>query len=268
MAGSFTKDIEFFDRTTGGSARSGLPSGVSVLIAEKINKLITGIPSKNILDIGTGNGEIGIELGKLSNQYIGFDKSESALVDFKGRTGFNASKLHLIKHDGNLPWPLGDNTINVFFSSRALHLLKIKHAIKEIQRVRMDSPVYIFLGRVERDFNSFKSTLRRTLRTTLKQFNYLPRSGHKERSQLFEELKSSGGEVGVPISVAKWTTYHSPRKYLDAWKNSTGLAGIHMDPAMKSKVLEEVLVEASKMYKDIGKAFESEEWYELSYIKL
>jgi hypothetical protein len=89
---------------------------------------------------------------------------------------------------------------------------------------------------------------------------------HRSRGgprRLLERMVELGGGSMFRRRVASWPVVHRPRDGLDAWHSKSGLAGVELEPALQTRVLDQLEVWALEQFGDLDREHPSEEHYEL-----
>lgn len=243
--------------------RVGTGEDIARCVAEGVAKLAHDGKLSNVLDVGCGTGEIGQYLNQLAINYTAMDRSAGMLDAFKSRLGDKAKATKLIETDGNLPWPVDDHSIDVIFSSRALHLLDLSHVLNEIQRLTSDSGLTCVIGRITRDKKGVSQTMRRQMRKILEVHGFKGRSGKRNLEDISDHCLSAGAtDLGL-VTVTRWKNTESPLHSIDNWRSKTGLAGIAVSDEIRMAVLDELEQWAIQHYGSLNLMKECPSFYEL-----
>jgi ubiquinone/menaquinone biosynthesis C-methylase UbiE len=261
MSKLFDEQAKTFD------SRAGLPNGAVESIVSALVDITKGTPATHWLEIGVGTGEIGSRLAQLPLYYVGFDSSLPMLMEFKRRTILPASAT-LLQSDGNQPWPVKKNTIQIFFSSRALHHLQADHVLDQLQRTGSSDGWLLITGKVYRDKTSSKSILKREMKRILNAAGYQGRGGETSNDSIYQACEALGGEIIGSRVAYRWKTLYAPIQSLHAWETKNGLDGLVLPQEEKSKVLSELTRYAKVRFGDLEKGAEIEERYELTILSL
>ncbi len=248
--------------------RTGLGEQTAKNIALSLNQLISPFQQGVFLEIGAGTGEIGYFLQDFDIPYIGIDLSAGMLEMYRKRYSHPLAVPQLIQTDGNQAWPVKENSVSVFFSSRAMHQLDLQHTLNQLQSLAHPDGSILVLGNVKRNKNSVKAVMRQEMHKLLKQFGMKEKSGQSNRKQLFDAIEQQGGEKQLAVSCSHWQVDHAPIDSINSWKTVEGIAGQTLDPALKEQILETLILSAGKKFTDLNQALEAEESYELNAIKL
>ncbi len=256
----FDGQAVFFDR------RTGLPEECCRAVARQI--VGTGVARADglVIEVGCGTGQIGQWVAG-SARYVGFDLSSNMLREFQRRLGAGQS-APLVQADANATWPFADGSAAVIFSSRAVHLLEHEHVAAEIFRLASPAGATVILGRVERTPGSVKERMAQEMNERLRQRGLKGRRGHRRNRRLFESCERLGAEILEPVPVATWKTAASPRQSLDSWRSLTGLGGLPVSAETRAEVLNELEEWAAETFGGLERAFESEETYVLSPLRV
>lgn len=259
--------MQFNDQADIYDKRTGLGENTAQKIAASVNQLIQPYLNGQFLDIGAGTGEIGYFLQDLSIPYVGIDLSGGMLNVYRERFKEKDNMPQLIQMDGNTPWPLKDNSVSVFFSSRAMHQLNQDNVLQQLARLS-DHASLLILGNVKRNKHSVKAVMRKEMHNVLNEFGLKEKSGQSNRNLLFEVIEQQGGERLPPVTASRWKVSHAPVDSINSWKKVDGIAGQAVEPALKAQILETLIQKAEELFTDINQAQETEETYELNAIKL
>jgi ubiquinone/menaquinone biosynthesis C-methylase UbiE len=254
------------DQAASFDRRAGIPAAAIDAIARAVAAMAGLEEGKTLLEIGAGTGMLSLPLLRWPIRYIGFDRSPAMLDVFRERLAATGrGDAELLVADGNARWPARDGSVDIIFSSRALHHLDVDHAVAETERVLGASGGMLIAGRVRRPDDSVKSVLRRQMRRLLKEAGYAGRGS--ERSALFAMLEERGATPLEPVIAARWTVLHRPADSLAAWEGKSGLAGIEIDGEQKADLLADLRERARELYGDLDRELEQEELFELSGVR-
>lgn len=260
---SFDSQAESFDSRT----------GLTEEVCHNVVRAIETFPFLNsqtaILEMGAGTGEIGLHLSALPHPYLGMDLSLPMLKIFKNRFVHEVDpNSRLIHADGNQPWPVRDHSIQIFFSSRTLHLLSLPHVVKEFFRVSCKQGSLLLMGSIKREKSSVKTQMRRQMQKLLKEEGIEGRSGKHYRSELLTACCAEGAEAIEPHTVGHWEVSQTPQDSLDSWASKPGLAGIDVPLELKDRVLKQLESWALDHFGDLTLGQTSTEKYRLEGIWL
>ncbi len=258
----FDRQAETFD------LRAGLTHEVRLDIAYAIEELVQPLPADIFLDIGAGTGGIGAYLTYISPGYIGMDISMPMLNIFRRQVIEYESRPKLIQANANNTWPVIDHSVRIIFSSRSLHLLSTKHVVNEFFRVAINKGAVLIIGRIEREQDSVKASMRRQMRQFLKQRGIPGISGERNREHVIAACCSQGAQRFDSRVVARWQVSHSPINSLESWKMKSGLAGAEVTSEIKNDVLAHLETWANETYGGLIKTIVSEEKYILEGVWL
>lgn len=259
----FDNQADIYDK------RTGLGEKTAQHIASSIDQMIKPYLCGQFLEIGAGTGEIGYFLQDLSIPYVGIDLSAGMLTVYRQRFKGNKKKTpHLIQMDGNTSWPLKDQSVSVFFSSRAMHQLDHQHVLTQLKKLSSPASSLLILGNVKRNKNSTKTVMRKEMHSILNEFGIKEKSGQSNRKVLFDAIEKQGGERLPPVVASRWQVSHAPIDSLASWAKVDGIAGQEIDPQLKTQVLDALRTKAEKKFTNLHTALETEETYELNAIKL
>lgn len=248
--------------------RVGLPPTIPGKIANAILSFPKKLSHLDVLEIGAGTGEIGFEIAKHVHSYTAIDNSPGMLDQFRLRCQKKNISAKILQADANLPWPVETGAVNLIFSSRALHLLNLKHVITEIERLSINTKLWLIIGRVQKATDSVPDKMRKKMRQLLKQQGITGRSGKKFKESLLDSLAGNGAEIRTNIQVATWEAAYAPVQSLESWRNKTGLAGMDIAATLKARVLDEVEIWAKNYFGDIHQAMPVHFNYELDVVCL
>ena len=246
--------------------RAGMPEDCARAIASSIGALADLGPDSSLLEVGAGTGLLAIHLLTQPLRYIGFDSSAAMLDIFRTRIGSGGLHADLVVADANRSWPAADRSIDLVFSSRALHHVAIDHAVDEISRVLRPGG-WLVVGKVRRPEESMKSVMRRRMRRALAQHGVEGRSHDRTTEAVFAELERRGGQRVAAVVAAQWTVRHRPIDSIASWQEKDGLAGDDIDPAIKSAVLDDVRLWAIEQFGSLDASVDQQECFELYAIR-
>jgi SAM-dependent methyltransferase len=251
-----------FDAQAGGfDRRAGLPAVAVERIARALREVC---PAGLLLDLGAGTGEIGAAWMAAGGRYAGLDLSLGMLGVFHGRTG----RAVLLQADADRPWPLRSGIARTVFASRAAHLFTPQRLVTETLRVAHPEGAVFVLGRVRREGESLRATLRRQMRHLLAGHGIAGRGGEEARSALFAAFAAAGGVPLPPRTAVSWPVAERVADSLASWRSKPGLAGTAVDPAVKRDVLERLAAWAEQTWGTLDFTREAAESYELAAVRL
>lgn len=257
----FDGQAEFFDR------RTGLPEDCCRAAAGKVLEFAGESAGGLVVEVGCGTGQIGRWVVGPA-RYVGFDLSLNMLREFRRRSGAGQITPPLIRADANATWPFEDGAASVVFSSRAMHLLGHEHVAAEVFRLASPSGATLLLGRVERTPGSVRERMAREMNERLRRRGLKGRRGERRNQKLFEACARLGAEILEPVPLATWNVSASPRQSLDSWRSLKGLGGIPVTAETRAAVLDELEAWASETFGGLDGAFEFEETYVLSPLRV
>lgn len=249
-----TQAASFDDRASMGEA-------VTVAAAEAILRHVGPSSSELLVEIGAGTGEIGVQLARRTEGYVGLDASAAMLEVFARRAA--PSSPRLLVADANARWPFEDGTVRGVFLARVLHLLDRPHVIGELERVAHARGLIVLLGRRVRERSAPAARLRRRLHELLEAMGYVPRRAEKDGTRLVDELLERGATRIEPEVVARRSVRTSYRIEFDAWRNKGGLAGLSLPSHVREEVLGELERWAAGEVSDLEADVEAKESYVL-----
>ncbi|MEM7535975.1 MAG: class I SAM-dependent methyltransferase [Chloroflexota bacterium] len=251
----FDDEADVFDK------RTGLSDTVAQNIAQIIAETIQPTEHHQILEIGAGTGEIGIHLSQLGAAYVGMDLSRPMLDVFEGRVSSLGERVRLVQADANEQWPAPDQSVNIIFSSRALHLFGVEHIIGEFMRVGAGDYAVLLIGRVLRDKQSVKQKLRRKMLALVESHGIQGNLGRGHSKQLINTCVKRGMSRFDPHVAASWAVSSAPIDSINSWETKPGLAGREMDRTVKQDILSQLRVWAEGEYGQLDQPIQSEEQY-------
>jgi ubiquinone/menaquinone biosynthesis C-methylase UbiE len=244
--------------------RVGLPEGDCRAIAAAVIALARAGDGDRVLEIGAGTGMIGRWFLDHPVRYVGLDRSRGMLEVFRRRPG--AARAGLVQADGARAWPLPAGSVKVVFSSRAMHLLPLAHAVDEVFRVAGDAGGACLLGWVERGAESVKARMSREMQRLVRDRGFAPRTAGSRR---FLAACRERGAAELPrTAVARWPARHSPRRSLASWRGKLGLGGLVLPPGVQESVLDELEAWALRTFGDLDAESTAEETYVLEGVRL
>lgn len=258
----FDEQADIYDK------RTGLGKNTAQNIAATLEQMISPFLTGQFLEIGAGTGEIGYFLQKLKTPYVGMDLSDGMLEIYRNRYAIAQEIPPLIQTNANQVWPFEDDSVSVFFSSRAMHQLDHENVLKQLERLAAPAGAILILGNVKRTKHSAKAMMRKEMHKVLNEFGLQEKSGQSNRNLLFETIEQQGGERLAPITASRWQVSHAPIDSINSWKSVDGIAGQAVDADIKTRILESVTLRARTLFTDLEQALEAEENYELNAIKL
>src|SRR5579885_2537082 len=138
---------EGFDR------RTGLDPAAVADIAAGVLELVGPLAGGHrAIEIGAGTGDIGLELARRAERYVGIDLSAPMLDVFRSKVSGGPARRRpplLVQADADGDWPVRGASITVVFASRVAHLLEVGHVVAESRRVCKSGGCFV-VGRIER----------------------------------------------------------------------------------------------------------------------
>lgn len=246
----------------------GLPRAAVERIAAAILS-VTRNPSGLLLDVGVGTGEIGACVARSAGlRYLALDLSLATLQRFEGRVAREGASASLVRADADRPWPVAEGRVQLFFLSRAAHLLRVGPLVTEVVRTAHPDGAWVVLGRIRREASSVRATLRRALHRLLSESNVDSVSGETAQHRLAAALAEHGGSSLPAQVVATWTAAESPAGALAVWREKPSLAGIPLPAAVRKDVLDRLEAWARRRYGDLDTVRDTSESYEISAIRM
>jgi SAM-dependent methyltransferase len=235
------RDTPFFDaQAPSFEARAGIPAAARERIARALLDFGPFDAGRRILDVGAGNGEIGLELASVGAAYLGIDESAAMLSIFRNRGEALGLRPELVVADAARAWPVAAGTVGLVFGSRSLHFLEPSHIAAEAYAAASPRGAVVVVGRVVRDREGIAERVRRAMRSLLRREGFVGRSGSQHSAKLLAECAARGAEPFAPRKVATWTRRRSARRSIDAWRSKPGLAGTAVPDATKARLLDEL----------------------------
>jgi SAM-dependent methyltransferase len=281
---SFDGQARGFDR------RAGLPPAAAEAVARAVAELAVEanpVAGGVVLDLGAGTGEIGVQLAAGERlAYLGIDLSPAMLAAFRtklhrsarGARGSDAadatdaadaaSPAALVAADADRPWPLLAGRVRAIFLSRAAHLLDPERLLAEASRAAHPAGALLILGRVRREPDSLRATLRREMRRLLAERGVPGRSGEEARRRLLALAAERGLRPLPPQEAASWEVAERAADSLAAWRATPGLAGTPVAPAVRRDLLDRLAAWAEERYGALDAVREATERYELTAVRL
>lgn len=153
-------------------SRAGLSPEICDAIAQKILAIAQVQPNDLIVEIGAGTGIIGEWLIQSSCEYLGLDISEQMLDIFRQKLDDKQQNWQLKQADANQVLPVPDSSTKVIFSSRTIHLLELEHIVNESFRIADRQGAVFLIGRIQRQPDSVRETMRKKCATFSKNMGY------------------------------------------------------------------------------------------------
>ncbi|WP_413175682.1 class I SAM-dependent methyltransferase [Anabaena azotica] len=247
--------------------RAGLSEELCRQIVEVVLSCAEVQPDDLVVEVGAGTGIIGQWFVQSPCRYIGFDLSSNMLEVYKSRLNCNQDNWRLVEADGNQQWPVADTTARVIFSSRAIHLLDIKHTVNELYRVASDRTLFM-VGRIKRHKESVREQIRQQMQQQLQHHGLSGKRGEKNQHQLMELCVQRGGRKIEPVMVQEWKVTTTPQESLDNWQKKPGLGGINLPEQIKQNILDELRIWAKDKFGQLDQQMESQEAYILQGVDL
>ena len=227
---------EGFDRRTGldPAAVAGIAAGVLELVGPFAG-------GHCAMEIGAGTGEIGQELARRAERYVGIDVSAPMLDMFRSKVQGGAERRRaplLVQADADGDWPVRGASVTVVFASRVAHLLEVEHVVAETRRVCRSGGCFV-VGRIER--TGVKQVLRQQREAIAARRGLGPgRSGTRRSSRLLDAFVAAGAEPVPARTAATWTATTSARRVISGWEAMPTIGGQEVDPFTRAAVLDEL----------------------------
>ena len=258
----------FDSQACGYERRAGLPDAAVGEIVRSIQLLAEARADGLLLEVGAGIGQIGYALGKLPLRYVGFDISGPMLEQFRRRFAPGDPEPAVIEADGNGRWPVADESTDLVFSSRALHLLDPEHVVGELFRVAAPRGAVVLTGSVRRSADSVKEQMRRQMLKLLEEHGVAGRSREARLRGIFERCCAVGATMMKPRVAASWVVSPAPEQSIEAWRDQEGLAGTEVPARVKEAVLSRLRAWAETRYDDLRRPVEMGESYVLEGVRI
>ena len=283
---SFDGQAQSFDR------RAGLPPAAAEAVARAVAELAAAVNPEAgglLMDLGAGTGEIGVQLaagagnaddagdardsGTVGDRlaYLGIDLSFAMLAAFRAklhRPAGGARRAALVAADGDRPWPLRAGRVRAIFLSRAAHLLDPERLLAEASRAAHPGGSLLILGRVRREPDSLRATVRREMQRLLAARGVAARSGEEARRRLLTLAAERGGRPLPPRVAATWGVVERAAESLAAWRATPGLAGTAVAPELRCDVFDRLAAWAERRYGGLDAVRQATERYELTAVRL
>lgn len=228
----------FDDQSAFYNKRTGFSRDLCVSIVDAVAALTDDLASRHILEIGCGTGQIGYDLARLADGYLGLDMSVGMLGEFK--KSYPDLRGSIKQSDAREAWPVADHSHDIVFSSRALHWLDVTHVVSECYRVLAKNNGYLFVGRIERPKECWQRQLRRKLHRVLRENDHEPRDGQGHLRGLRDALQQRGATVLEPVIVQRWQSHDTLETVIENWAGKDGLAGTLPPSELKTSILAEL----------------------------
>ncbi|MGI9253712.1 MAG: class I SAM-dependent methyltransferase [Thermomicrobiales bacterium] len=246
-------------------ARTGVPPGVADLIARAVVDVTDAKSGDLVVEIGAGTGEIGLSLARASGRYLGIDRSQPMLTQFRTRPGGAAQWL--LRADLAGRWPVEDGVAAVVFASRVVHLLDPDHVMRETRRI-CRVPGILILGRVMRDPDSLKSVLRRQRRDLLQAAGYAVRDGEDGHRRVIAASIAAGGDHLGRQEVAEWIGSTTPATVIAEWEAIPRMGSVSPDPAIRDQILAELRQRIRADFGDLDRPVPFRERYVIDVVRM
>ena len=249
-------------------SRSGIPVDKRSDIVRAIANL-TGVGAGDVLlELGAGTGQLGACFPALGVRYVGLDASAPMLEVFERRRTAEALPITLMRANVDAAWPVPSASVRAVFSSRAVHLFDLEHVVAETLRVALGPGATFTLGRVQRDANGVRSSMRREMRSMLAARGFAPRDGDRGQRRVLEAFRARGATPLGPVAAATWPDDRSAMNVLDAWRRKPGLGGCDPPDAAKAAILAELEEWAAGRFAPLSAPDGAEETYVLEGVTL
>jgi ubiquinone/menaquinone biosynthesis C-methylase UbiE len=248
--------------------RVGLREAECREITQSVLSIAEVRPGDVVVEVGAGTGQVGRWLVQAGLRYVGFDLSQGMLGVFRRRMDPASNTWMLLQADGNRPWPLADATARVIFTSRAIHLLSLGHVAQEVFRIGKSDCAALIIGRVQRERDSIKASMKQALLRQLRRHGVQGHEGEQNQRRLLEACCEQGAQVLDPLVVSRWTVASTPWQSIDSWKTKPGLGGVDLPASIKQEILKELELWAEATFNGLHQPVESEEAYVLQGVRL
>lgn len=257
---SFDQQASTFD------GRTGLSDVVARKVAESVVHQAELSQTSRIIEIGAGTGEIGIHLMRLCDHYVGLDSSNKMLDVFRQRTDLD-NPPSILCADANAAWPSDSRSVHAVFGSRVFHLLDGDHVAREVLRIAHPDGAAFLIGRVQRDPESVKSTMRSKMRDLLVEQGLQPRQKGRHLKHLMRDL-SQHGSMLEPVIAARWNVVSSPADSINGWLGKSTMGGIEPTPADKQIIVKKLRTFAESHFGGLDTPVRSMEQYIVEGVRL
>ena len=226
-----------------------------------------------MIEVGAGTGQIGQHFYQTDIKYKGLDNSSEMLGIFRSRLDKQSLKpgdsFELVHADCDQLWPIDAQTIDVVFSSRAVHLFETQHFCQELCRVASLTGLLLVAGRRKREKGSIPAVMRSEMRSLLGKKGIEGRNGQNHMKKLVEPLaQMTEFDQLDSKTVCSWTTQRSPLDSIQAWREKDGLAGLKIEADTKRTVLQQLEKWAIEHFEDISAKSTVTESYILELLKI
>lgn len=266
---SFDGQAKDFDQ------RTGLPDSACRPIADAVLESVQqrGQTVAHMIEVGAGTGQIGQHFHRQDINYKGIDYSSEMLEVFKSRLDEQSiatgDAFELVHADGRERWPIDSQSIDLVFSSRAIHLFEPQHFSQELCRVASSAGLMLVAGRRKRDKSSVPAIMRSQMRSFLGEQGIKGRNGQNPVKNLIEPLEQMAELKQLDsITVTSWTTQRSPLDSIQSWREKEGLAGLQVEVETKRMILKQLESWATEQFGDISTKSTVNESYVLELLKI
>jgi SAM-dependent methyltransferase len=256
----------FDAQAPGFDERAGVGAAAPEIAAAALALAALG-PTAVVLEIGPGTGEIGCHLAAAAGRYVGLDSSRPMLHAFAARTGSHSPAPLLAEADADRQWPVRTAVVDLVFSSRASHLLDVRHLAAELTRVCRPGG-HLLLGRVARDRHGLRRRLRDRRRALLADRGIVSPEGGDRTRELLAELGAAGAAPVERRPVAGWTVHTSPDRVLAQWESSATVGGGPIPGGVHNEVTTELRAWAVRELGPLERSVEEAETYILEGARL
>jgi SAM-dependent methyltransferase len=251
--------------------RAGLSEATRAKILAALSEVAGLVPEDSVLEIGSGTGELGIEIAGLFGgriNYVGLDISEGMLRVFRERAAAAGILLRLERTDASERWPVSDASVNLIFGSRSLHWIRPEHLTGEALRTASRARAVLLVGRVRHDPAGPRARMRRRLHELLRSSGHEPRSGADHTTRLIRYCEREGGRPIARRTAATFSVEKSPREILEDWRGKSGLGGLELAEDAKRPLLSELESWTAREFGNMDARLVSEEEYTLEGVAL
>ena len=124
------------------------------------------------------------------------------------------------------------------------------------------------LGRVRREPESVRASLRREMRRLLAEYGVKGRGGEQARKRLVMAFAARGGWPLPTEPVASWPVRERAAESLASWRSKPGLAGTAIPYDVQREVLDRLEAWARQTYGDLETYRDAIESYELTAVRI
>lgn len=257
---SFDAVAESFD------AASGFPLEAGDRIRDAIQSVVGAGPTTRFLELGAGTGLIAWPFIKAGAWYTAVDASAEMIRQLHSKFGDAFYPATLLIHELNDRLPFPNAGYHVIIASRVLHRLDLEHILPEIRRT-LRPEGYLLMGRVQRPSGSLRMTLRRTLRSMMKEMGFEPWPPAGIERTILARLEALGGKARGEVRAFSWTATQTARETLDLWSARAGFGAQVLPPDLKAEMLRRLNAWILGTYGSLDYAEMVEQHYVLNVVQ-